>query len=111
VGTQVVLGLSCLAALFVNLSTFLLIGRTSPLTYNAVGHFKLTAILAGSYLLFGQVASLGNLLGVSVTLFGLFWYTRVKLQEQAAASKVSLPDPPKSVSEDQDADEELQSKV
>ena len=65
------------------MSTFLLIGRTSPLTYNAVGHFKLILILSGGYILFGQLISLGNLIGVFVTLFGLFGYTRVKLQEQA----------------------------
>ena len=41
---QILLIFSCLSAFFVNLSTFLLIGRTSPLTYNAVGHFKLSAI-------------------------------------------------------------------
>jgi len=85
---------SCLSAFFVNLSTFLLIGRTSPLTYNAVGHFKLSAIIAGGYLLFGQPATFENLLGVFITFIGLFAYTKVKLQEQAdkkKEEKESLP--------------------
>jgi solute carrier family 35 protein E3 len=37
--------LSACLAFFVNLSTFLIIGKTSPVTYNMVGHFKLCVIL------------------------------------------------------------------
>ena len=37
---------SALLAVFVNLSIFLLIGATSAVTYNVVGHFKTVLILA-----------------------------------------------------------------
>lgn len=74
------------------MSTFLLIGRTSPLTYNAVGHFKLVSIISGGYLLFGDTVTIGNIFGVFVTLLGLTGYTKVKLRDQAMEKKLPTKD-------------------
>ena len=81
--------LSCVAAFFVNVSTFLLIGRTSPLTYNAVGHAKLMAILVGGVLLFNNPITTGNVIGVIVTFTGLFWYTHITIKEREESTKKS----------------------
>lgn len=66
--------LSALLAFLVNLSLFLVIGRTSPVSYNVLGHTKLCVILLGGYLLFGDAASPKNLVGVACALIGIFWY-------------------------------------
>eukprot|EP00744_Colponema_vietnamica_P000628 GILI01001103.1.p1 GENE.GILI01001103.1~~GILI01001103.1.p1 ORF type:complete len:340 (-),score=88.00 GILI01001103.1:177-1196(-) len=68
---------SCLAFL-VNLSIFLVIGKTSPVTYNVLGHFKLTVIMSLGFLFFGAPIELKNLSGIFVTLAGVFWYTHIK---------------------------------
>lgn len=72
--------LSSLFAVAVNISSFLIIGHTSPLTYNVVGHSKLCLILLGGYTLFDGLLSRWNLIGVSVALLGIFMYTNLKMQ-------------------------------
>eukprot|EP01102_Stenamoeba_stenopodia_P000582 TRINITY_DN1056_c0_g2_i1.p1 TRINITY_DN1056_c0_g2~~TRINITY_DN1056_c0_g2_i1.p1 ORF type:complete len:332 (-),score=33.88 TRINITY_DN1056_c0_g2_i1:76-1071(-) len=70
---------------FVNLSIFLLIGKTSPVTYNVVGHFKFSCVLLGGYLLFEQPVAFWNLVGVFVTITGIILYTHFKLQQSSQA--------------------------
>lgn len=48
------IALSALLGLAVSLSTFLVIGATSSLTYNVVGHIKTVIIIAGGVLLFDE---------------------------------------------------------
>lgn len=72
--------LSALLAFAVNLSTFFLIGLTSPLTYNVVGHLKLTLIVVGGVLLFHESLDRGGMLGIALALGGVFWYTAEKLK-------------------------------
>lgn len=77
---------SCLAFL-VNLSIFLVIGKTSPVTYNVLGHFKLTVILTLGFVVFGSVVDWRNITGILVTLSGVIWYTQLKTQPQSASKK------------------------
>ena len=72
---------SCLAFL-VNLSIFLVIGKTSPVTYNVLGHFKLCVILSLGFLFFGNSVDVKNLMGIGLTLVGVFWYTHLKQTKQ-----------------------------
>ena len=72
-----IIGSSVLAFL-VNLSIFLVIGKTSPVTYNVLGHFKLCVILVGGFVLFGQEPLPKVIFGILVTLSGVFWYTHIK---------------------------------
>jgi len=69
---------SCFFALLVNLSTFLVIGKTSPITYNVLGHFKLTVILVLGFVLFSYPLDYKNLTGIAMTLLGVFYYTHLK---------------------------------
>lgn len=46
---------SAALGLLVSLSTFLVIGHTSALTYNVVGHIKTVGIIAGGVLFYGEV--------------------------------------------------------
>jgi solute carrier family 35 protein E3 len=64
---------SALLGLLVSLSTFLVIGCTSSLTYNVVGHLKTVIILTGGCLFFGDEMPLKKLLGVCVAMSGIIW--------------------------------------
>jgi len=80
------IALTSAAAFLVNLSIFLLIGKTSPITYNAVGHFKLCVVILGGFVLFGTEVTYPNLGGIIITVSGLIYYTHVKLQATAQAA-------------------------
>jgi solute carrier family 35 protein E3 len=47
--------LSAVLGLLVTLSTFLVIGATSALTYNVVGHIKTVGVITGGVLIYGDV--------------------------------------------------------
>lgn len=71
---------SAALAAIVNISTFLIIGRTSAITYNVVGHCKLCLVLLFGYLAFDhQELSLVNFLGIAVALMGIISYSYVKI--------------------------------
>jgi len=75
---------SCSVALFVNLSTFLVIGATSPISYNVLGHFKLSLVVVGGFLLFDTPIDMRNVGGMLFVFAGVIWYTHLKLQAQSA---------------------------
>ena len=69
---------ACLAFL-VNMSTFMIIGKMSAITYNVAGHAKLCFVLAMGYLLFDNKFSWLNMIGVSVAIAGVVAYSVIKL--------------------------------
>ncbi|GLC35896.1 hypothetical protein PLESTF_001237400 [Pleodorina starrii] len=71
--------ISAVLGLLVSLSTFLVIGATSSLTYNVVGHLKTVIILTGGCLFFGDAMPAKKLLGVCIAMGGIVWYTQQKL--------------------------------
>uniref|UniRef100_UPI00358FB6E4 solute carrier family 35 member E3-like isoform X3 n=1 Tax=Myxine glutinosa TaxID=7769 RepID=UPI00358FB6E4 len=71
--------LSGIVAFSVNLSIYWIIGNTSPITYNMFGHFKFCVTLLGGYLLFHDLLSLHQALGILCTLLGIATYTYFKL--------------------------------
>ena len=79
--------LSCLLAFLVNLSIFLTIGKTSPITYNVLGHFKLCVVTIGGTLIFNEDTNPRKITGVAVALFGITMYTYWKLQTSNAWEK------------------------
>jgi solute carrier family 35 protein E3 len=98
------IAISSVLGLTVSLTTFLVIGATSSLTYNIVGHLKTVTILAGGCLFFGDDMSLKKLAGISVAMVGIIWYSHMQLQAMAAKQQTpartasgaivpSLPDP------------------
>jgi solute carrier family 35 protein E3 len=89
---------SSILGLLVNLSTFLVIGATSSLTYNVVGHVKTVIILTGGVVFFGDAMPLKKLAGIFVAMCGIVWYSQIKLQEARTASlpKLNLPESVKS---------------
>jgi len=73
-----VLLFSCLLAFCVNLSIYLVVGRTSPVAYNVLGHFKLLVILAGGVMFLNGDKSPIVLLGMSLAFIGITAYTHLK---------------------------------
>jgi solute carrier family 35 protein E3 len=69
------IALSAVLGLLVSLSTMLVIGATSSLTYNVVGHLKTVIILAGGCLFFGDEMPLRKLAGVGLAMAGIAWYS------------------------------------
>lgn len=59
----------------VNLSIFLVIGKTSPIAYNVLGHFKLVCILASGFVFFGESTNATKTLGTVMTFVGVLLYT------------------------------------
>jgi solute carrier family 35 protein E3 len=76
----VLLGGVC--AFGVNLTCYLVIGRTSPVTYGVTGHLKTIGILAFGFLMLGQPFSAKNAVGIAVAFCGVIYYTHLKLLEQ-----------------------------
>ena len=64
---------SSVLGLLVSLSTFLVIGVTSSLTYNVVGHLKTVIILTGGCLFFGDEMPWKKLTGIMIAMTGIVW--------------------------------------
>ncbi|KAK9842031.1 hypothetical protein WJX81_004974 [Elliptochloris bilobata] len=70
---------TAILGLIVSLSTFLVIGATSSVTFNVVGHLKTVVILAGGCLLFGEAMPPKKLAGVVLGMCGILWYSYLKM--------------------------------
>jgi solute carrier family 35 protein E3 len=62
----------------VNLSIFLVIGKTSPVAYNVLGYFKLVCILAAGFLFFHEEANTVKVAGTVITFVGVCVYTQMQ---------------------------------
>ncbi|AQK70410.1 Nucleotide/sugar transporter family protein [Zea mays] len=82
--------LSCLISVSVNFSTFLVIGKTSPVTYKVLGHLKTCLVLTFGYVLLHDLFSWRNILGILIVVIGMVLYlyfcTRETQQIPAEAS-------------------------
>ncbi|KAL9171235.1 hypothetical protein ABFS82_04G195600 [Erythranthe guttata] len=67
--------LSCLIAVFVNFSTFLVIGKTSPVTYQVLGHLKTCLVLAFGYTLLHDPFTSRNIVGILIAIVGMGMYS------------------------------------
>lgn len=70
--------LSCVFALGVNISNYLVLGKTSPLTYQVLGHLKTVLILVLGFTLFNKETNRNELLGICLAMVGVVSYTEVK---------------------------------
>ncbi|KAI3781443.1 hypothetical protein L2E82_11458 [Cichorium intybus] len=67
--------LSCMISVSVNFSTFLVIGKTSPVTYQVLGHLKTCLVLAFGYVLLHDPFSWRNILGILIAVVGMVLYS------------------------------------
>lgn len=91
---QAFIVLSCLISVSVNFSTFLVIGKTSPVTYQVLGHLKTCLVLAFGYILLRDPFSWRNILGILVAVVGMVLYsyycTRETQQQKASEASAQL---------------------
>ncbi|KAG5567089.1 hypothetical protein RHGRI_002603 [Rhododendron griersonianum] len=82
--------LSCMISVSVNFSTFLVIGKTSPVTYQVLGHLKTCLVLGFGYVLLRNPFSWRNLLGILIAVVGMVIYSYFcTLESQQKASEAS----------------------
>lgn len=87
---QFFIALSCLISVSVNFSTFLVIGKTSPVTYQVLGHLKTCLVLTFGYVLLHDPFSWRNILGIFIALIGMVSYSYYcTLQSQQKPSEAS----------------------
>lgn len=79
--------LTGIVAFGINLSIFWIIGNTSPLTYNMIGHLKFSFTLVGGFWFFRDPIQMLQFFGICFTFSGVIMYTHFKMQEQEAAKR------------------------
>lgn len=75
---------TCFFAIGVNMATFGLIGKTSSVTYQVVGHVKTILLLIFGYIFFpspweSTSQMLRAVSGIIIALIGVFMYTKIRL--------------------------------
>ncbi|MQL85795.1 hypothetical protein Taro_018327 [Colocasia esculenta] len=86
--------LSCLISVSVNFSTFLVIGKTSPVTYQVLGHLKTCLVLAFGYGLLHDPFSWRNIFGILIALVGMVLYSYFcSIDNQQKVLEVSTQSP------------------
>ncbi|KAH8479960.1 hypothetical protein POPTR_019G128900v4 [Populus trichocarpa] len=87
--------LSCLISVSVNFSTFLVIGKTSPVTYQVLGHLKTCLVLAFGYVLLRDPFSWRNILGILIAVVGMVLYSyccTLENQQKQNEAPAKLPE-------------------
>lgn len=77
------IAISCLLALGVNISNYLVLGKTSPLTYQVLGHLKTVLILVLGFTVFAKPVDTRNLAGIMVAMIGVIAYTELRRRQSA----------------------------
>jgi len=85
--------LSCSIAVCVNFSTFLVIGTTSPVTYQVLGHLKTCLVLSFGYIILKDPFSARNVVGILIAIFGMGLYSYYSVVESRKKTEAasSLP--------------------
>jgi len=82
--------LSCIISVSVNFSTFMVIGKTSPVTYQVLGHLKTCLVLGFGYTLLHDPFTMRNIIGILVAIFGMGLYSYFCVQENKKKQSVDL---------------------
>ncbi|CAL0327555.1 unnamed protein product [Lupinus luteus] len=100
---MIFISLSCLISISVNFSTFLVIGKTSPVTYQVLGHLKTCLVLGFGYSLLQDPFSWRNIVGILIAMIGMILYSyycnlenqqkAVEAAAQASQAKEDESDP------------------
>ena len=88
-----VAALTCLIAVAVNFSTFLVIGKCDAVTYQVLGHLKTMLVLAFGFFALNSPFSGRNVFGIAAALAGMIAYGMAETaeKERAKAAETVLP--------------------
>lgn len=90
-GAIIFILLSCILAVFCNLSQYLCIGRFSAVSFQVLGHMKTVCVLILGWLLFDSALTAKNIMGMSVAVIGMIIYSwAVEVAKQATAKSLSM---------------------
>lgn len=78
---------SCVLALGVNASNFLLLGQISPLAYQVLGHLKTSIIVILGFVVFRYQYNAKVFVGAVLALGGVVAYTELDRREKGAADR------------------------
>ncbi|KAG0576228.1 hypothetical protein M758_5G059900 [Ceratodon purpureus] len=82
--------LSCLLAVFCNVSQYLCIGRFSAVTFQVLGHMKTVAVLTLGWVLFDSVLTGKNMMGMFMAVVGMITYSwAVEVAKKAQANELA----------------------
>jgi len=88
--TFFVLFASATIAFLLNVTSFLVIKHTSPLTYTVAGNLKVVFSIVISVLIFQNQITLWNGIGCVTTLLGVMWYNKIRYDEHQLTTKLKL---------------------
>ena len=77
---------SCVLALGVNISNYLVLGKTSPLTYQVLGHLKTVLILILGFTVFNKTADIRNISGIGIAMIGVIAYTEITRRQNSTGN-------------------------
>jgi len=80
---------SAVAAYGVNITSYIIVGKASPVTYQVLGHFKTILVLSFGMLYYDSNVTYQNLGGILIAFVGTIWYGHVQLS--AIPAKPSPP--------------------
>ncbi|KAI4366233.1 hypothetical protein MLD38_022132 [Melastoma candidum] len=83
--------LSCLLAVFCNVSQYLCIGRFSAVSFQVLGHMKTVCVLILGWVLFDSALTLKNIMGMFIAVLGMVVYSwAVEIGKQANAKTMNM---------------------
>jgi multidrug transporter EmrE-like cation transporter len=86
--------LSCLLAVFCNISQYLCIGRFSATSFQVLGHMKTVCVLLLGWILFDSTLTIKNILGMLLAIVGMIVYSWAveaeKARQKTAMTKTSM---------------------
>lgn len=78
---------SCIIAVCVNFSSFLVLGKCDAVTYQVLGHLKTMLILLMGFMVLKNPATARNIGGIVIALVGMIAYAHQESKEQARAAQ------------------------
>ncbi|KAK1428118.1 hypothetical protein QVD17_16946 [Tagetes erecta] len=82
--------LSCLLAVFCNISQYLCIGRFSAVSFQVLGHMKTVCVLTLGWLLFDSELTFKNIMGMLVAVGGMVIYSWAVEAEKAEIKTIPV---------------------
>lgn len=88
---QLFILLSCLLAVFCNMSQYLCIGRFSAVSFQVLGHMKTVCVLTLGWVLFDSALTFKNIMGMLVAVLGMVLYSwAVETEKRANAKAINV---------------------
>lgn len=101
---------SCIIAVCVNFSSFLVLGKCDAVTYQVLGHLKTMLILLMGFMVLKNPATARNVGGIMIALVGMVAYAHQESREQARVAQLAAAAgaPAKAVEQQQQASADVE---